>query len=89
MAFKSSSSPMLVGLLSALVILSANLEMASAIGLSCRVGLALNVAILRCPTDHCFSVCTARCPADLKVDAFACFLDLLGVGLNGCSCCYI
>ncbi|KAI3845134.1 hypothetical protein MKX03_019801 [Papaver bracteatum] len=88
MAFKSSSSPMLVGLLFALVILSANLEMASAVGLSCRVGLALNIAILRCPTDNCFSVCTARCPPHLKVDAYACVLNLLGVNLTGCSCCF-
>ncbi|KAI3880110.1 hypothetical protein MKW92_040498 [Papaver armeniacum] len=89
MAFKSSS-PMLVGLLFALVFLSANLEMASAIGLSCRVGVALNVKILgSCPVDNCFSVCTAHCPVNLKVDAYACVLNLLGISLNGCSCCYV
>ncbi|KAI3935816.1 hypothetical protein MKX01_033000 [Papaver californicum] len=90
MASKKSSSPMLVGLLFALIVLSANLEMASAVGLSCRVGLGLNIAILRCPADNCFSICTAHCPAvNLKVDAYACVLNLLGLGLNGCSCCYV
>ncbi|KAI3935815.1 hypothetical protein MKX01_032999 [Papaver californicum] len=90
MACKSSSSPMLAGLLFGLIVLSANLEMASVVGLSCRVGLALNIAILRYPADNCFSICTAHFPAvNLKVDAYACVLNLLGLGLNSCSCCYV
>ncbi|RZC51378.1 hypothetical protein C5167_019797 [Papaver somniferum] len=89
MASKSSSSPTLVGLLFALVVLSANLGTASAVGLSCRVGLALNITLLHCPADHCYSVCKRRCPRDSKVDAYACVLNLLGISLNGCSCCYI
>ncbi|KAI3845133.1 hypothetical protein MKX03_019800 [Papaver bracteatum] len=87
MASKSSASPMSVGLLFALVVLYANLEMASAVGLSCG-GLALNITILRCPADHCYSVCKGRCPEDKKVHAYACVIGLLGVS-TGCSCCYI
>ncbi|MCL7044895.1 hypothetical protein MKW94_026277 [Papaver nudicaule] len=89
MASKNSSSPILVSLLFALVLLSVNLEKASAVGLSCKVGVALNVAILHCPADNCYSVCSARCPVNFKVDASACVLNLLGVNLNGCSCCFI
>ncbi|KAI3880111.1 hypothetical protein MKW92_040499 [Papaver armeniacum] len=77
-----------VGLLFALVVLSANLDGIRSWTFMQSWGVTECKNTWKLPSDNCFSVCTAHCPPHLRVDAYACVLNLLGISLNGCSCCF-
>ncbi|MCL7039770.1 hypothetical protein MKW94_012962 [Papaver nudicaule] len=81
----------LVLFLFALIAISANLQMASALGLTCNVGANVQIAggCLILDPFYCKQICQSKCPVDLKVGAYLCVLDLISVGVNGCSCCFI
>ncbi|RZC44611.1 hypothetical protein C5167_037567 [Papaver somniferum] len=81
----------LVFLIFALIAVSANLQMASAVGVQCATDLSLNLNILNgCTSDtQCLDACNAQCMAKFNVNASAsaCVAGLLQLLVKSCSCC--
>ncbi|KAI3889105.1 hypothetical protein MKX03_004270 [Papaver bracteatum] len=82
----------LVLFLFALIAISANLQMVSAVGVNCSLGLALNLDLLngKCTSDaYCAGYCNDQCQQQVHVDALvsACVYPVLGVLVKVCSCC--
>ncbi|KAI3876360.1 hypothetical protein MKW98_011869 [Papaver atlanticum] len=82
----------LVLFLFALIAISANLQMVSAVGVDCSIGLALKLDLLNgvCPSDaYCAGYCNAKCQEQFHVDALvsACVYPVLGALVKVCSCC--
>ncbi|KAI3917966.1 hypothetical protein MKW98_000200 [Papaver atlanticum] len=81
----------LVFFIFALIAISANLQMASAVGVQCATELSLNLNILNgCTSDaQCVTYCNDACLAKLQVNASAsaCVAGLLQLLVKSCSCC--
>ncbi|KAI3906025.1 hypothetical protein MKW92_041980 [Papaver armeniacum] len=83
----------LVLFLVALMAISANLQMVSAVGVDCSTGLALDLNLLsgRCTSDtYCISYCNNSCDLQFKTTAVlsVCALHpLLSVIVKICTCC--
>ncbi|MCL7042665.1 hypothetical protein MKW94_022937 [Papaver nudicaule] len=78
----------------ALIAISANLQMASAVGLQCGTDISLNLDILSangCTANaQCVDICNKECLAKLNVNASisVCVANgLLGLLARTCSCC--
>ncbi|KAI3848843.1 hypothetical protein MKX03_034229 [Papaver bracteatum] len=81
----------LVFFIFAFIAISANLQMASAVGVQCGTDLSLNLNILNgCVSDaQCIDFCNTECLEKLNVKASvsACVAGLLQLVAKSCSCC--
>ncbi|RZC47527.1 hypothetical protein C5167_040468 [Papaver somniferum] len=77
----------------ALMAISANLQMGSAVGVDCSTGLALELNLFsgQCTSDiYCKSYCNNSCDLEFKTTAVlsVCALHpLLGAIVKVCTCC--
>ncbi|KAI3848834.1 hypothetical protein MKX03_034220 [Papaver bracteatum] len=80
----------------ALIAISANMQMASALlpglpGVPCSLGLEVRVQVAEgCSVKvDCNQICQTSTPVNRILSASLCVPNLISVGVDACSCCFI